>query len=165
MRPSGTSAGDPGSARSWIDGQVRYFEGSATRPGAIRRNESKAKQLSVLAIAFVGLALVGLIPDLISLLLGITPGSVVAAGGRLAWGLGGAAAAATVAYSQLMGYSRAAKRGRLSLEMYRQAGLDYDSAGSSEAARRTIVLDLGREALRETGDWLVMNTSQSLRPV
>ena len=104
-------------------------------------------------------------PDLVSLLLGITPGSVVAAGGRLAWGLGGAAAAATVAYSQLMGYSRAAKRGRLSLEMYRQAGLDYDSAGSSEAARRTIVLDLGREALRETGDWLVMNTSQSLRPV
>jgi hypothetical protein len=64
-----------------------------------------------------------------------------------------------------MGYSRAAKRGRLSLEMYRQAGLDYDSAGSSEAARRMIVLDLGREALRETGDWLVMNTSQSLRPV
>ena len=165
MRSTGTSPADPGSARSWIDGQICYFEGSASRPGAIRRNESKAKQLRVLAISFVGLALLGLVPDLVSLLLGITPGSVVAAGGRLAWCLGGAAAAATVAYSQLMGYSRSAKRGRLSLAMYRQALIDFESAGSSLQTQRRIVLEVGQEALRETGDWLVMNTSQSIRPV
>ena len=55
--------------------------------------------------------------------------------------------------------------GTLSLEMYRQALIDFDSAGSSAVAQRGIVLEVGQEALRETGDWLVMNTSQSVRPV
>lgn len=152
-------------ARAWIEGQIRYFEGSERRPGAIRRNEVKAKQLRGLAWAFVVVALAGLIPDVATSLFGVTSQPPIAALGRLAWGLGGAAAAATVAYSQLMGYSRAAKRGRLSLEMYRQALVDFDAAGTSSAAQQRIVLDVGREALRETGDWLVMNTSQSIRPV
>ena len=156
---------DPERAQAWIDGQIRYFEGSSSRPGAIRRNQRKSTNLKWLAWAFVGFALLGLLPDLAMLLLGATPPAALSAAGRLAWGLGGAAAAATVAYSQLMGYSRAAKRGRLSLDMYRQALLDFDSAGASTEAQRRIVLALGQEALRETGDWLVMNTSQSIRPV
>ena len=156
---------DPERAQTWIDGQIRYFEGSSSRPGAIRRNQRKSTNLKWLAWAFVGFALLGLLPDLAMLLLGATPPAALSAAGRLAWGLGGAAAAATVAYSQLMGYSRAAKRGRLSLDMYRQALLDFDSAGASTEAQRRIVLALGQEALRETGDWLVMNTSQSIRPV
>jgi len=156
---------DPETAKAWIDGQIRYFEGSSNRPGAIRRNERKSTNLKWLAWAFVVVALLGLLPDLAMLLLGATPPTVLSAAGRLAWGLGGAAAAATVAYSQLMGYSRAARRGRLSLEMYRQALVDFDAAGSSISAQHRIVLDVGREALRETGDWLVMNTSQSVRPV
>lgn len=156
---------DPETARAWIDGQIRYFEGSSSRPGAIRRNERKSTQLKQVAWAFVGVALLGLLPDLAMLLLGAAPPTALSAAGRLAWGLGGAAAAATVAYSQLMGYSRAARRGRLSLEMYRQALVDFDAAGSSLSAQQRIVRDVGREALRETGDWLVMNTSQSIRPV
>ena len=163
MRPPHSP--DPLAARAWIDGQVRYFEGSGSRPGAIRRNEVKAGQLRWLAWAFVGVALLGLVPDVATSLLGMTTEPSLAAMGRLSWGLGGAAAAATVAYSQLMGYTRAAKRGRLSLEMYRQALVDFDAAGTSRADKQRIVLDVGREALRETGDWLVMNTSQSIRPV
>jgi hypothetical protein len=156
---------NPEAARAWIGGQIRYFEGSSSRPGAIRRNGRKSTQLKQVAWAFVGVALLGLLPDLAMLVLGASPPTALSAAGRLAWGLGGAAAAATVAYSQLMGYSRAARRGRLSLEMYRQALVDFDAAGSSLSAQQRIVGDVGREALRETGDWLVMNISQSLRPV
>ena len=156
---------NPLSAREWIEGQLRYFEGAASRPGAIRRNARKAAQMTWLAWAFVGLALVGLLPSVMSVVFDATLDGWVISLGKLAWGLGGAAAAASVAYSQLMGYSRAAKRGRLSLEMYKQALIDFDSAGSSAAAQHGIVLEVGQEALRETGDWLVMNTSQSVRPV
>lgn len=156
---------NPESAREWINGQLRYFEGDGSRPGAIRRNARKAAQMSGLAWAFVALALVGLLPDVVSVTTDVALDAWVISVGRLAWGLGGAAAAASVAYSQLMGYSRAAKRGRLSVEMYRQALIDFDSAGSSAVAQRGIVLEVGKEALRETGDWLVMNTSQSVRPV
>jgi hypothetical protein len=156
---------DPKAACDWIDGQIRYFEGSPSRPGAIRRNEAKAQRLRGLAWIFVAVALLGLLPDAATFVLGMSIDEALYAGARLAWGLGGAAAAATVAYSQLMGYSRAGKRGRLSLDMYRQARIDMESAGSSESNQRRIVFDLGQEALRETGDWLVMNTTQSVRPV
>lgn len=161
--PIGTP--NPQSAREWIEGQLRYFEGDAIRPGAIRRNSRKAAQMKWSAWAFVALALAGLLPGVLSVAFGASLDAWVESLGKLAWGLGGAAAAASVAYSQLMGYSRAAKRGRLSLEMYRQALIDFDSAGSSAGAQRGIVLEVGQEALRETGDWLVMNTSQSVRPV
>ncbi len=156
---------NPQSALEWIEGQLRYFEGAASRPGAISRNASRAAQMTRLAWAFAALALAGLLPGLLSVMAGAAFDAWVISLGMLAWGLGGAAAAASVAYSQLMGYSRAAKRGRLSLEMYRQALIDFDSAGSSAGAQRGIVLEVGQEALRETGDWLVMNTSQSIRPV
>ena len=156
---------DPNAARDWIDGQIRYFEGSPSHPGAIRRNEAKAKRLRLLAWAFVAVALLGLVPDVARFVFDVPVDDAVSAGARLAWGVGGAAAAATVAYSQLMGYSRAGKRGRLSLEMYRQARFDVESAGSTATAQQRIVFDLGQEALRETGDWLVMNTTQSVRPV
>jgi len=161
--PIGTPT--PQSAREWIEGQLRYFEGDDGMPGAISRNARKGAQMRWLAWAFVALALAGLLPDALSVLAGAAVDAWVIALGKLAWGLGGASAAASVAYSQLMGYSRAAKRGRLSLEMYRQALIDFDSAGSSAVAQRGIVLEVGQEALRETGDWLVMNTAQSVRPV
>ena len=156
---------NPASAREWIQGQLRYFEGTRDKPGAIRRNARKAVQMTGLAWGFVAVALVGLVPGIVDVASGAAVDPAAIAMGKLAWGLGGASAAATVAYSQLMGYSRAAKRGRLSLEMYRQALIDFDSVGSSLQAQRRIVLEVGEEALRETGDWLVMNTSQSVRPV
>ena len=65
-----------------------------------------------LAWGFVGLALAGLLPAVMSVVADATVGAWVISLGKLTWGLGGAAAAASVAYSQLMGYSRAAKRGR-----------------------------------------------------
>jgi hypothetical protein len=156
---------NPASARGWIQGQLRYFEGTSDKPGAIRRNARKAAQMTGLAWGFVAVALVGLVPGIVNVSSGLAVASAAIAMGNLAWGLGGASAAATVAYSQLMGYARAAKRGSLSLEMYRQALIDFDSVGSSLQAQRRIVLEVGREALRETGDWLAMNTSQSVRPV
>ena len=164
-RPAAIQDSNPVSAREWIEGQLRYFEGSNSKPGAIRRNSRKAKQMAWLAWVLAGLALAGLAPGAAEVMTSGSVDSAFVAGGRLAWGLGSASAAAVVAYSQLMGYSRAAKRGRLSLEMYRQALIDFDSVGSSQQAQRRIVLELGQEALRETGDWLVMNTSQSVRPV
>lgn len=155
----------PASAKEWIQGQLQYFEGTSDKRGAIRRNARKAAQMTGLAWGFVAVALVGLVPGIVDVASGLSVAPAAIAMGNLAWGLGGASAAATVAYSQLMGYSRAAKRGSLSLEMYRQALIDCDSVGSSLQAQSRIVLEVGREALRETGDWLAMNTSQSIRPV
>ena len=160
-----TSLGsDATDARAWMEDQVTYFEGSHGRGGAIAKSHRKARRCSTLAIVAVATSLVGFIPDVMQLVLGVDLDARFVSWCFVLRGVGVACAAAFVAYSELMGFEQVSRRYQLSAAHFRQALVDFDRADTNEG-RLSVVRVMGIEALREAGDWLALHATRGVRPV
>ena len=147
-----------------MEGQVGYFEGPDGRSGAIRKARQKSRRFSTIAVVAVAVALAGFLPDLLQFVFGVALDASAVSVCHALWGIGVACAAASVAYSEIMGFEHVSRRYQLSAATFRQSLSDLSRA-DSEQGRQVVVRAAGIEALREAGDWLALHATRGVRPV
>jgi len=153
-------------AHAWIDGQVAYFAGDTERSGAIARNRARADRYERISAIGASIALTSLVPEGLRLWTPVSIPAWVTDIAQSGWELGVSAAAASLAYTQLMAFSETGRRYQAALMAFRQAqrqlqGVAPDSALGIEQ----VVRDIGQEALSETASWLAMHRDRSIRPI
>lgn len=162
------SAVEPG--REWISGQVDYFAGTASRKGALQRNGGRARLYSTLSALGLGVALLTLLLEVLRAV-GVEVGEGITALGQSGWEVGLALAAACTAYAELMAFREVGRRYGLSLALFQsgKAQLAAITGGpcTEEAIQevRSIVTEVGVEALQETSAWYATTYDRSVRPV
>lgn len=154
-------------AREWLDDQLRYFQGSPDRPGAIRRTWLRQRSLRRRASVMFVLAGIALFIDVVTIALDISvvPGIVQVV--RLTWSVGLGIGIAVLSYSELMGFGQLSQRYALTVPYLSQGRDDLRQAVSidSQQAAQAVVRGVGVEALREAGDWLALHSQRQVRPV
>jgi hypothetical protein len=158
--------------RVWVRDQLHYFAGPDGQGGAIARDERRLRWVSRLTGA-------GFLAATASIAAVAAGFEVLGPGGRtlvqaLSAGTLGISAAAA-GYSKIMGLREHVRDGTKMAELFRRADLALTAAldGAWDAASpaetrwrmdqaRAILLDLGREALAENADWLILHRSRPL---
>jgi hypothetical protein len=150
--------------REWIEGQRRYFVGAEGRGGIVDRDQRRLRRASWAMRASIALGALALAVTFLQhqLLPPLLPIPLLLAAATLAF----ASAAAIAAYSEIMGLAAHVRNGRKMGEFFRRAEerlkpvLEPADDGapplSSEAAER-VLIDIGREALAENGEWLILH--------
>jgi hypothetical protein len=155
----------------WVRDQRAYFLGRDGRGGAVAREEQKSQGVSWATRASVALGVLlivplGLWPEALETPLKGLPGWITVEPRDVLLGLSAlafACAAAVAGYGQIMGFAEHARDGRKAGELFARAEerLQAIMEGSDEpekvAAARRVLADLGREALVENGDWVILH--------
>lgn len=162
-----TVAPDPLNLRNWIEGQVAYFQGNSSRPGAIDRGWQRHRRIRGKALFLLSIACIALAVDAAVIVAGAAWSNWLVDLLRFTWSMGLGGAVALISYGELMGYSQLARRYELSAEQFRQGlhDLDWADQGGNAHAHQQVALSVGREALRESSDWLAMQSERRVRPV
>ena len=158
-------------AHEWIGGQVRYFLGGDARPGALRRNQKKARKFLKLGVFGVVVALLGVLPG-VGQSVGLWQAPDWASvGGQGLWALGLGVVAVSAAYSELMAFRDVSRRYVQSIEVFQDGLARLNRIESSPPADRwltqiqKVVEDVGSEALQETSTWFATSYDRKVRPV
>lgn len=155
----------------WMRDQVAYFEGVGARPGALRKNRSKARRFMFLGVIGLMIAVIGIIPGVVQSM-GISIGvRWVDVAGQGMWALGLGIVAAAAAYSELMAFRESSRRYAQSLSIFtdglrkleRVHGDSEDTKARATALR--VVKEVGEEALQETSSWFATSYDRRVRPV
>jgi hypothetical protein len=147
----------------WIDGQIDYFFGSKNK---IDHHGKKAKKFARATGAFIGLAIVA---DVLTMMLDHT----LSNHGRdfalqvTAWTMYGywallSLSAVVAAYSGIMAHAEHESEYSYALVKFRLAQAALSNALDS-AARRDLLIKLGKSALRETASWVRLHLGRPLR--
>ena len=147
----------------WIDGQIDYFSGSKNK---IDHHGKKAKKFAKATEAFIGLAIVA---DVLTMMLDYT----LSNNGRdfalqvTAWTMYGywallSLSAVVAAYSGIMAHAEHESEYSYALVKFRLAQAALSNALDS-AARRDLLIKLGKSALRETASWVRLHLGRPLR--
>lgn len=154
--------------RNWVVAQRRYFLGGAEGGGVVRRDGARrGRVLLLVQLCFTGaialvLAMV-LFHDAVADVMGwLESGSAVLLG----------ISAAALAYDKIMGFSEhvrtSEKMGELFSRAEQELGWLREDLGAAEREHgrervrqgRAVLHDLGREALAENADWVILHRSR-----
>ena len=174
----GTSSGDghPSaentalSANRWVESQVRYFAGTSEAKGAVVESREKYELFEKISLTGVGIALIGLLLDGWRLLPGVSPlMEGVIRGEQLTLHLSLSISAASAAYSQLMAYREIERQYEISSHIFKQGLELLASVRALDAPEgehvQSVVTQIGREALQETGTWLTLKRDRAIHPM
>lgn len=156
------------SAAAWMEGQISYFLGMHGQPGALARNEAKARSFAKLTFSAIIVAMFGLGLMVLQSLFGIAMNSSLVVLSQVLWDTGLAVAAALTAYSELMAFREMSRQYSASIEVFRnglQKLLQVERTGVNPDRRQLLIKQVGEEALRETASWLSLHYDRSVRPV
>jgi hypothetical protein len=157
-------------AKKWVESQVRYFGGNKMAKGAVAESREKYEFLERISLTGVSIALLCLLLDGWRFLPGSTPlTDSVVRGEQLALHLSLSISAACAAYSQLMAFREIERQYEISFHIFKQ-GLelledDQLIDTSKDEHVRSIVTQIGREALQETGTWLALKRDRAVHPI
>lgn len=152
--------------RSWMSGQLAYFDGRPGRPGAIQRNRRSARRFEALSLLGIATAICALLVDAARSLLPLDVPVGMALGVQLAWELGLSGAAACAAYGQLLAFTETGRRYATAREVYAQGLAQVDLlAPTEEVGIRRIARQVGLEAMSETSGWVATHRDRQVRPV
>ena len=157
-------------ATDWIQGQIRYFEGDLTHKGAIAESHFKKRTFDALSLGNLALAMVCLFLD--SLRFKAHQGSGLEDFLRieqLVMYLSLSVSAGSAAYSNLMAYREIERQYEIGLRNFKQ-GLDILTKeelieSSKRESIQSVVIQIGREALQETGTWLSLKRDRAVNPI
>jgi hypothetical protein len=138
-------------ARSWIEGQMGFF---ARR---IAQKQSMKRYMWTIAGVF---AVVGVVTPVVSLFVPATlePAFNATAVLALAW------ASLVFSYVEMRGYSQESREYQRMYELFRQSDEDVEDClrTSNFATAASILRQLGRAALAENGEWLLLHRERKL---
>lgn len=164
--------GDPilSVAKSWIASQIHYFGGVDGSMGAIERARKKTELFERISLSGVGLAFLCLLLDGWRFLHGLSPlPEWLTHDAQVTLHLSLAVSAAIAAYSQLMAFREIERQYEVSFHIFKQgeALLEFaGDAGNSEIEQvRSVVTQIGKEALQETGTWLALKRDRAVHPI
>ncbi len=163
--------------RSFVSEQYRYFAGNETAPGAAQREQTKTAlheklidaSVRISVTASLGLVAFGIVATLLPAFREATEAHEIWHGSIIfVIAVSAIAAALFHDYSARRAHRQHARRYERMAQVYRQATdvLDDTARRPGPAGERTrttieiaraVVEELGREALGETGDWLLMH--------
>jgi hypothetical protein len=154
-------------ARQWICGQIAYFGHEDSETGAIAKNAISARRYGRLAVAALSIALLAFVPEIAAIVMPQSMSPPLARVLTGLWGLGLAVAAALTAYAEIMVFHQTTRRYRMLLPQYLQGltALDDPNVSSHAAAVRDLVRQIGRAALNENSDWLVLHVGRHATPI
>lgn len=157
-------------AKEWLEDQIDYFRGTRDAKGAIRRSQEKYKRYEKLSIAGVIVALSCILWDGLRFLPGgnAFPAWVSEANQSLMH-LGLSISAASATYSQLMAFREITRQYEISQEIFSR-GIEILKRESpvnipNREHLSAIVMQVGKEALRETGTWLALKRDRAVHPI
>jgi hypothetical protein len=154
-------------ADSWIGSQIAYFGGATGHTGAIAVCHRSRRFFDRLSIAGLFVALLCFGFNGLRLLPGGTPLSHAAIRAeQLTLYVSLSISAATAAYSQLMAFREVGRQYEIILRSFEQGREILQSEEVTDAKRRrvvqSVVVQIGTEALRETGGWLALKRDRSV---
>ena len=166
------NAGDSiiGVARSWIESQIHYFGGVDGSTGAIERARKKTELFERISLSGVGLALICLLLDGWRFLPGVSalPEWMIHEA-QVTLHVSLAVSAATAAYSQLMAFREIERQYEVSFHIFKQGKALLEFAGDADNSEieqvRSVVTQIGKEALQETGTWLALKRDRAVHPI
>ena len=161
--PEGSTESADAVAKHWIGGQIDYFAGSKDK---ISHHGKQAKRFGLTSAVCIGLAL-GV--DVLTMILD----QALSAQGRdlalqaTAWTMYAywallSLAAVVAGYSGIMAHTEHKSEYSHALLKFRMAQAKLAEASDS-AARRELLINLGKSALRETANWLRIHLGRPLR--
>ena len=166
------NAGDSiiGVARSWIESQIHYFGGVDGSTGAIERARKKTELFERISLSGVGLAFLCLLLDGWRFLHALSPlPEWLTQNAQVTLHLSLAVSAATAAYSQLMAFREIERQYEVSFHIFKQAKALLEFAGNADNSEieqvRSVVTQIGKEALQETGTWLALKRDRAVHPI
>jgi hypothetical protein len=155
--------------KNWVDDQARFFQKRARHDFKHYRRERAFTRVSIWALAVVAfiwgcvmaLAVVRLIAGLTPQSLGteLFPGMEIRGAVAIILTILPGIAGAIAAFSLKMAFSEQRKQYARMRDLYSRGSIclaEALSRGDQQLAQR-IVLDLGREALEENGDWVLLH--------
>ena len=156
--------------RHWIKGQCAYFFGTSNvvgkaKSGAIVRNEASKNRVRRYTRAVVGFMIASFFLFLIAHRIGGDAALIINDIAKLIISTTPAACLAIEIYLDLMAYEGTANRMHSLGNSMRRADLYLDQVRHEAAATLPVYEQIGREALNETNDWLVLHSSRELRPL
>ena len=157
-------------ARSWIQSQIHYFGGVDGSTGAIERARKKTELFERISLSGVGLALICLLLDGWRFLPGVCalPKWMIHEA-QVTLHVSLAVSAATAAYSQLMAFREIERQYEVSFHIFKQAKALLEFAGNADNSEneqvRSVVTQIGKEALQETGTWLALKRDRAVHPI
>jgi hypothetical protein len=157
--------------KHWVDDQARFFQKRARQDFKHYRRERALTGVCIVALAFVAfiwgcimaLSVVGVISGLTPQSLGakllFLPGMEINGAVAIIMTMLPGIAGAIAAFSVKMAFSEQRKQYARMRDLYSRGSLclaEALSKGDQQLAQR-IVLDLGKEALEENGDWVLLH--------
>lgn len=155
---------------AWLEGQINYFDGTSEVVGAIARSQEKYRRYERISIFGIAIAVACVLWDGLRFLPGgITFPNWVADSVQLSMHLGLSVSAASATYSQLMAFREIKRQYEISERIFKR-GVDIlkREAGINTFNREhlsAIVMQVGKEALRETGTWLALKRDRAVHPI
>jgi hypothetical protein len=157
-------------AMTWIRGQIDYFGGTTGVKGAILSSREKYKRYEKLSLAGLFIAIICMIWDGLRFLTGGNPfPHWTIETSQVLMHLSLSISAASAAYSQLMAFREIERQYEISHQIFRQ-GIEILKHETSENSSNrehllAIVIQVGREALQETGTWLALKRDRAVHPI
>ena len=157
-------------ANDWVRGQIRYFAGDLTHKGAIAESHLKKRIFDVISLGALGLAMTCLFLDCLRFQSHAGSGlEDFLRVEQLVMYLSLSISAGSAAYSNLMAYREIERQYEIGLRNFKQ-GLDILTKDELiESSRResiqSVVIQIGREALQETGTWLSLKRDRAVNPI
>jgi len=150
----------------WIRDQKVYLLGTAKKQGRVAHHLQLSRRLDGLALGFLGLTLLLVMVTLWLEFSGMRDAPVMQ-GLQAGWGIALACAAAVKVFQRTQGYhEHACSYGRMGLSFSLAEGqlLRGMQAENPSAACAEVLLDIGKAALQENSDWLLLHRQRPAGP-
>ena len=153
--------------RDWVKAQCEYFFGVPSRgtTGAVQRDRSSERNTRRVTFIFVALTVLSLLLLPIAHFIGGKAADLITNIALLIASTAPQAMLAIEIYLDLRAFSLTANRSESIGNWMRRADIFLDKADHNPESTAPIFERLGREALNELSDWLVLHSSRELRPL
>lgn len=156
-------------AEVWMREQVDYFRGGANRAGAIERAFHRGATIKNQALVAGSIALATLFADMVIVIASFDLPLWTWVALRMVWTSGFALTIALVSYGEIMGFKQLSARYAVALPIFDHGLAELrrlaQSENVSESDEQKIIWIVGRQALREAGDWFALQSAHEVRPV